>query len=358
MRRSEGARGKSLPSLLRFAARAGVSPHALLRAAGVDPALVGNPDAEIPHGPKLRLWDEAAHLTGDPDFGLHLAEWVCLSPEEHFAVLTFAVQSCATLGEHYKRMERYVRLIHEGTFLTLEVEQDDARLSHGVIDGVLPPRQPVECMLALAVLQGRRAVGDDFSPREVRFAHTSPTRVSEQERLFRAPVRYAWPRNELVLARADLERPQRHAEPRLLDVLDGQIQALLSWQSETRSLPGRVTRYMADQLPDGEPTLSSVAAKLKMSSRSLQRRLQDEGTTFARLLADLRRDLASRYLSNAGTTIAEVAFLLGFTEISAFHRAFKRWTGTTPAEYKRIAGTFPRPHPSACVNELADGSEH
>jgi AraC-like DNA-binding protein len=309
----------------------------LLEAAGIDPDRVGDPNVDIPAEPRRRLWGEAVRLTGDPDFGLHMAEWVGSCPEEHFDVLAYAVRSCATLGDHYNRMGRYVRLINEGTFLSLDVEEDVARLGHGMLDGTLPPGQPVECMLALAVLQGRRAVGDDFSPREVNFAHASPAGTSEQERLFRAPVRYACPRNELLLDRAHLERPQRHAELRLLAVLDRQLEALMSKLPADRSFPGRVKCYMAEHFLDGEPTLRSVAARLKMSSRSVQRRLKDEGTSFAELLANVRRDLALRHLQNPGMTINEVAFLLGFAEVSAFHRAFKRWTGSTPAEYQRTS---------------------
>lgn len=331
----EFQRAKSIPRLIAFAVHRGVRPDELLLAAGIDLARLGNPEAEVPHNAKLRLWDEAARLSGDPDFGLHLGEWVCQCPEEHFDVLAFAVRSCATLGDHYRRMERYVRLIHEGTFLTLEIEPDVVRLVHGLIDDTSAPRQPVECMLTMAVLQGRRAIGDDFSPREVRFAHAAPAGMSEQERLFRAPVRYGCPRNELLLDPADLEQPQRQAETRLQAVLERQLEELLSKLPADRSFPSRVKGHIAEQLLDGEPTVQAIAAKLHMSPRTLQRRLNDEGTAFAKLLADLRRDMALRYLQDPGRTINEVAFLLGFLEIPAFYRAFKRWTGKTPAEYQR-----------------------
>ena len=92
---------------------------------------------------------------------------------------------------------------------------------------------------------------------------------------------------------------------------------------------------MIDELPEREPGMAAVAGKLHMSPRSLQRRLHSEGTSFAELLSELRRDLALRYLRDQRIAIAEVGFLLGFLDVSAFHRAFKRWTGSTPAEYQR-----------------------
>lgn len=335
MSMSELRRSRGIPSMIAFAVQRGVRPDELLHAAGVDLTRISDPQTDIPRPVKVRLWDEAARLSGDPDFGLHLGEWVCQCPEEHFDVLSFALRSCATLGEHYRRMERYVRLIHEGTFLTLELEHGEARLVHGLIDDNQSPRHPIECMLVMAVLQGRRAIGDDFCPREVHFAHAEPSELSEQERIFRAPVRYACKRNELVLHSADLDQPQRQAETRLQAVLERQLEDLLSQLPSDRSLPGRVKCHIAENLLDGEPAVSLIAAKLHMSPRTLQRRLNDDGTTFAKLLADLRHELALRHLRDPGRTINEVAFLLGFLEVSAFHRAFKRWTGKTPAEYQR-----------------------
>jgi AraC-like DNA-binding protein len=329
---------KVIQAIVGFAASAGVSPLELLGAARLDPTLLAGPDTDLLHSQELYLWDQAVRLTGDQDFGLHLAEWVAGSPEEHFDVLAFAERSCATLGEHYRLIGRYLRLVHEGIYLRLEEEPDRVRLVHGHYrEPVASPRQPVEGMLALTLLQGRRAIGEEFAPQAVCFAHARPERVSEQERIFRSPVHYGCPRNELVLDRGLLERPQRHAEPRLLAMLDRQLDGLLSKLPESRSFQGEVRRCMMDELPEREPGMAAIAAKLHMSPRSLQRRLQSEGTSFAEVLFELRRDLALRYLRDQRIAIGEVGFLLGFLDVSAFHRAFKRWTGFTPAEYQRSA---------------------
>lgn len=202
-------------------------------------------------------------------------------------------------------------------------------------------------MLALAVLYGRLGVGDELAPRAVHFSHPAPARVSEQERVFRAPVRYGRPRNELVLDRALLDRPQRHAEQRLLALLDRQLGALLSGLPESRRFKDRVARCMLDELPEREPSVATVAAKLHMSTRSLQRRLQGEGTSFAEVLSDLRRDRALHYLQDPRLSIGEVAFLLGFLDVTAFHRAFRRWTGSTPAEHRRAAASRRSSRPDA-----------
>ena len=310
----------------------------LLAAAKLNPMLFAGSDTDLLHSHELRLWDEAARLTGDRDFGLHLAEWIALCTEELFDVLAFAVRSCATLGDHYRLAGRYLRLVHQGIYLRLEEEQDVARLVHGHYDEPsTPPRHPVEGMLALALLQGRRAIGEEFAPQAVCFTHARPEQVNEQERIFRAPVHYGCPRNELVLDRALLVRPQLHAEPRLLAMLDRQLTGLLSELPENRSFQDVVRRCMMDELPEREPAVAAIATKLHMSPRTLQRRLQSEDTSFATVLSELRRNLALRYLRDDRIAIGEVGFLLGFLDVAAFQRAFKRWTGSTPAQYRRSA---------------------
>lgn len=333
---------KTILIIVGFAASAGVSPPELLHAAGLDPALLADPDAYLPGSQEMRLWDEAVRLTGDQDFGLHLAEWAARAPENHFDVLAFAVRSCATLGEHYALAGRYIRLVHEGVYLSLEEEGDVARLVHGHSPEQIGPRHPVEGMLALTLLLGRREVGEELAPQRVCFAHARPDRVSEQERVFGAPVHYGCPRNEMVLDRALLERPQLHAELRLLAILDRQLGGLLSGLPESHGYRDVVKRCMLDELPEREPVVATIAARLHMSARSLQRRLQSEGTSFAEVLSDLRRDMALRYLQDQRISIGEVAFLLGFLDVTAFHRAFKRWTGSTPAEYRRSARSGPQ----------------
>ena len=328
-----------LQVLLRFAVNVGVRLDELIMAADVPASLVSNPDAHVTHALEQRLWTEAARLSADDAFGLHLAEWTC--PEEHFDVLAFALRSCPTLGEHYRRMVRYVRLIHEDAYSSLEVEPGEARLAHGVIGDAIGWRHPVESMLAMAVLYGRRSVGDDFSPREVRFVHSAPPRTSEHERVFRAPVHYGCARNELVLDPADLDRPQKQAELRLRTVLERQLDDLMSRLSTHRSFATQVQQAILGELERGEPGVATISSKMHMTARTLQRRLEDEGTNFAKLVGDSRYQMARQYLQDSKRTITEVAFLLGFTEISSFHRAFKRWSGKTPAEFQRDADRSP-----------------
>jgi AraC-like DNA-binding protein len=327
---------KAIVSLVGFATTAGIQPPELLRAAKLDASLFAGPDTHLLHSQEQRLWAEAARLTGDPDFGLHLAEWLAPRSSEIFDVLSFALRSCATLGDHYRLACRAVRLIHSDISLSVEEGLEVATLVHGhPRESSEPPRHSVEGFLSLALLSGREAIGEDFAPRSVHFRHARPARVSEHERIFRSPVHFGCPRNELVLDRAILARAQRNPEPRLLAMLNRQLDELLAKQPESHRFLDTVRQSMMDEMPSRAPSISAVAAKQHMSPRTLQRRLHVEGVSFATLLSDLRRDLALRYLRDQRIAIGEVGFLLGFQDVTAFYRAFKQWTGTTPANYRR-----------------------
>lgn len=336
---------KAVLAILGFAGMAGVPPDAVLSGVGLAPSLFSQPDPHLTHAEELRVWSEAARLTGDQDFGLHLAEWLAPRAGEVFDVLFFALRSCATLGDHYRRACRYGRLVHGAIQLSLEQDSKVARLVHRHRrEPAEPTRHPVEGFLTLALLAGRQAIGE-LAPRAVCFRHARPARISEHERIFQAPAHFGCPRDELVLDVALLDRPQRQAEPRLLSLLNRQLDGMLAAQPEDDRFVDRLQRSMMDELPDREPTIVTIAVKRHMSPRTLQRRLKSEGTTFAAVLSELRRDLALRYLQDPRIAIGEVGFLLGYRDVTAFHRAFKRWTGSTPASYQR-SGEARRVQPS------------
>ena len=335
MTRSEERGPDGLASIGLFLQQQGICPQDFQRALGISPEKE-RPGSVLPADrAKPDIFDVAARLSENAHLGLHFAEWVCAQPEAHFDVLAFAVRSCATLGEHYRMVERYACLIHETTAYSLIVDEQEARFVYGRRDGAALPRQNAECMLAVAILQARRSVDVEIDPIEVRFAHTSSTHTSECERIFRAPIRYNSPRNEIVLHPSHLDLAQRHHEPRLRALLERQLDAMLDRLPQNDSFEARVKREMAKNLAHGQTTTRCVATRMKMSERSLQRRLAEENTTLRRILTDLRDEMAKEYLQDPRRTIQEVAFLLGFGETSAFHRAFKRKTGMTPAEYQR-----------------------
>jgi AraC-like DNA-binding protein len=165
--------------------------------------------------------------------------------------------------------------------------------------------------------------------------HPAPADSTDHARFFRAQVHFAVGQNALVLSPRLLETPCARADPALVAVLDRYAADRLEQMPRSNSVADRVRTVLVDELRGGEPSASRLAARLKMSVRSLNRLLAAEDTSYHELLDGLRRDFAERHLAGDQMSISEVGFLLGFSELSSFHRAFKRWTGRTPAQFRQ-----------------------
>ena len=131
------------------------------------------------------------------------------------------------------------------------------------------------------------------------------------------------------------EVPQLAADPAMSSIMERHLSRLLRDLPPDETFAARVRHVLIEELRRGEPTLDRLAARLRMSERTMQRRLSQQGTSLQALLDEVRHDLSLRHLGESRESIAEIAFLLGFSEVSAFHRAFKRWTGSTPGAYRQ-----------------------
>jgi len=302
---------------------------------GVERAALDDVDARLPASVDVALWAEAPRLSGDDCFGLHAAERVRPGA---FDVLGYTLRLSPTVGGAFQRLVRYHRLLHDQSEMRLRVHGREARLSFQLFpEGT--PRQQAEFSLAVFLLFVRQATGEDVIPRVAEFSHVEPADVSEHRRIFRAPLRFRRPRPVLVLPRPALDLPLLQADLGLLALLEKQVGALMMRLPPGEGLLDRVRRVVAEQLCGGDPTVERVAREMGTSPRTLHRRMQEAGTSFRMVVDGLRQDLARRYLGDQHLAIAEAAYLLGFSEASAFHRSFKRWTGQTPSEYRRtLAG--------------------
>ena len=320
--------------IVHAAAGRGVGAATLCAATGFDPRLAEDPDARIPLVVETALWDAAARLADDPAIGLHAAE--SLRPGV-FDVLDYVVRTAPTLRVSLERLARYNRLLHDSAVFTVSDRGPVTRVEHA--PGTAQSRHAAEFTLASLVVIGGQIAGTGLDVRGVELRHAPvPEALPELARVFgRAPL-FGRPVNALDLDAAQLARPSPAADPVLSRVVLRHADALLAARpAPAASTADRVRHLLAQAMGEGEATLVAVAAKLRMSERSLQRRLADEGSKFDALLDETRRDLALRYLADRKVAIAEVAYLLGYSEPSAFHRAFKRWTGLTPSEVRRAA---------------------
>ena len=197
------------------------------------------------------------------------------------------------------------------------------------------PRHTAEFIVAAWVRVGRLITSTDWAPLEVRFAHPPPPDPAEHVDFFQTTVHFSRGENALVLPAALLDTPCARAEPALVAVLDQYAADRLERAPGTNNFANRVRMVIADELQGGEPTTTRVAARLRMSVRTLNRLLANEGTSHRQMLETLRQELATRHLASDLMSTSEIAFLLGFSELASFHRAFKRWTGVTPATFRK-----------------------
>jgi AraC-like DNA-binding protein len=184
------------------------------------------------------------------------------------------------------------------------------------------------------VVNGRQLVGHEFEVLEIRFRHAAPAEAERLCETLAAPVRFEAEDNALVLPEAVMALPLPSADPAMFAYFDREAARRVAEHGHpSATVLDELRRVIEATLPEGVPELASLAEQLGLSPRTLQRRLAEQGSSLRKLIDELRHELALRHLA-AGLSIAEVSFLLGFSEPSAFHRAFKRWTDRTPAQWR------------------------
>ena len=325
------ASGRAIHFALTVLRAKGWETACLMQRAGLAPTVVNDPEARLPHSSVRAFWREAVRETGDHAIGLHVAEQVRPAA---FDALGYVFRFSRTLGDGLGRLARYHRFVDDLLTLALDTTREQVRVRLEGVDHMT--RQTAEFLLATLTRAARTETGRrDLDPLAVEFAFPEPRDTTDHRRFFRAPLRFGRRWNSLVLRRGALDMPLRKAEAELREVLERRVRDVIArLPPAIDSVVKRVRFQIQEGLEHGHPTAATIGRRLGLSERSLHRRLRDEGTTLRRLLHALRRELAERYL-HEGVSIDETAFLLGYSEASAFQRAFRRWTGWTPAAYRR-----------------------
>jgi AraC-like DNA-binding protein len=316
-------------TILRALEARGIEAASIASRAGIEPASLG-PDARVPREALNRLWQLAVEATGDPAFGLETSRYTV---QTTFHALGYAVLASVTLKDAFERIIRYRRLVGDVLELQLVRSGDGYRFVIDVSAEPSVPFQAVDAIAAICARQARMLHGArPCDPSAVWLARPEPLDVAPYRRVFRAPVHFAAPMNALEWTRADVEDalPAGNAE---LARENDQVLVRYLARLESARVSSRVQQALLDALPDGAPSKAAIARALGMSPRNLQRHLADEGTSFKDLLDSARASLARSYLTEGRRSVTEIAFLLGFADTSAFSRAFKRWTGSSPRDF-------------------------
>ena len=309
----------------------GVDCVALFAELGMDYAALNDPDARYPQDGMTRLWQRAVALSGNPAIGLNMAQVV---RPASFHVVGYALMSSRNLRDGFTRLVRYQRIIGEGADLNFLAQPDGYALTLAIHGDRLPPaRQSAEASMAYCLAFSRWMTGKLIRPREVRLQGPAPADLAPYQQVFQAPLKFNAEHYGLIFERADLEAPLPSANEALAQLHDRFAGEYLARFCSNR-VTHQVRQVLCRLLPQGEPRRELVAQALHLSQRTLQRRLQEEGTSYQQLLDDTRRELAEQYLGQVDLTLLEVAYLLGFADPSNFFRAFRRWFGETPSEYR------------------------
>ena len=314
-------------------AAAGADAEKVFRRAGLDLEEIKDPTRWVHQEQYRRVLDLASEATGDDCFGLHVGAGFDL---RNYGILGYAALNSETLGAAATSLVRYFGVMRQGARFTLKVEAETASIRFQVVKGSPEvPRHEAELALARLCKGIRDIVGPRWAPRRVHFAHHRQSGLAEHECFFGIEPRFGMEANRLVLDRADLQRCNPAADQRLYQILENRLQALLPEQDQD-DLIFKVREEVAEALAEGA-ALNAVAKRLGLGARTLQRRLRECGLAYNDIVEQMRQQEAYRHLRHEELQISEIAFRLGYSEVSAFDRAFRRWSGTSPLAFRQAA---------------------
>jgi AraC-like DNA-binding protein len=325
-------------ALVESCRRLGLDGDALLAAAGIPRDALEDPDARLESERADALWRAAYEASGDPLLALRASE---ATPFGSYRVIDYLGVTGPTLGEGLRRVAAFFPIVDpRGVLRVVDEPRGVALVFTAAAGGELPP--PAE-EYTLGVLWSRARHAAVQSPRlaEVRFSFPRPADVREHARIFGIEPRFGASAAALVFERATWNAAARMSDPALFALLDRHARSLAEGGTEPDDLAARTRIAIAAELPGREPKITGAARRLGTSARTLQRRLAAAGTTFARIVDDVRRERAEAFLRAGDVSVAEVSWLVGFSEQSAFTRAFRRWTGMSPTELRRAAARPP-----------------
>lgn len=315
------------------AAGSAVDGPMLLRSAGLDPHGPWDPAVMIADTVYYDVLERIAETTDATALPIKVgASMRC----DDYGALGLAWKAAPTLLGSFQRVARYARLWTS----VVEYELHDSEGGAVFVLNRSGPRRlglrlSNEATLASAVSLSRQVSPEPFAPLEATFRHSAPRAVDRHVAFFGCPVRFDATQDALLISRDALARPNKLGDEGITRFLLSHLDAELSGLPQDATLATDAKEAIARSLSDGLPVVADVARSLGMSARSFHRRLAEQGLNFQTLAETTRRELAEGLLQDDRHSIAEIAFLTGFSEQSSFTRAFKRWVGRTPASYRK-----------------------
>ncbi|MGI9324083.1 MAG: AraC family transcriptional regulator [Pseudomonadales bacterium] len=310
-----------------------ISPDAVFETAGLDPNRIDQPHARYPFQAVCDAWLYMAAASNNPHIGLEAGEHY--RPSDFHAIgVTFL--SSIDLIEALERLDRYETVLNSKIDFVIRQTADDITLTCYGPETTPELQQMLEDLrMSVIVALARDGVGSAISPKVIEFSYAEPRDLFRHRRTLSCPLVFSAPESRITYAKSDATRPFTAKNRDLARANDLILDDMLK-RLESHDLISKVKRVVVEQLPSGTPSQEEVARLLATSSRTLQRRLAEQGTSYRNLLTAVRQELSRAYLADRAIPLTEVSYMLGFSDTSAFSRAFKRWTGQTPASFRDL----------------------
>jgi AraC-like DNA-binding protein len=308
-----------------------VDVDTFLQSIGVDPAIVESPDNRIPVETYLFIQDSAAEFTHDVNFGLHMGEY---AEAGSWSILGYLMMNCRNLGEAMEKAGRYSRIIGNLIESTPELHFNKLKMVFNT-----PPHAPkmsrhcFESTFSSLLRMTRSLTGVHLCPWEVTFIYPKPDSLGEYTRVFGCPVYFGQRENSMTVNLAVGKTPILMANDELKAYFEKYARDFIATLDHQKECTNAVTHIILSHMDDETLTINKVAREMSISVRGLQKRLSAEGVLFSDLLQEIREKLAKQYLKE-DYTVEQITYMLGFSEPSVFRKAFKKWSGVTPGEFR------------------------
>ena len=269
-----------------------------------------------------------------PALGLEIAKYI---QPKHLGILAYIALSCNDLEEALTHYHNFHRLIFDGSPLKVEIDNQYISIRWDSMPINLTTQITDEIAIAIMIEFFKHFMSfDKIVLQEVHFQHSAPKDVFSYEQYFHCKVRFSQPKTQLLIPQQELKKPLKQGDHTLQKILMQQAQVLLEKLPSTTQIDERLQQAILEGLQQNEHQIEHIAEKMNVSVRQLQRYLQQQNTTFQQRMQNIRFVLAQQYLKEQHLTLQEIALLLGYSEQSAFQRAFKQWSNLTPLEWKKI----------------------
>ncbi len=313
----------------------GINVAKMLESQGINPLIAVDPGCFVSKKEMDSLFSHVFRIVDDPVFWIRKSKMI---QPQSAGIVGYTAMSCDTLKEAYYRIARY-KEICSGSRMFFEERDTETSIFYDIEEGsCFYSKYLIEIGIVSLICIGRWLCNKDFSPLRVNFKFSEPSYLSEYSTIFSSPIFFQQSYNEVVFKNDILDLKVVTANKKLFQTFTEHADRILEKLNTNASTTDSVKKTVRDLFKGEMPSIDKVARKMGLSRRTLQRRLKEEKTTFNTILENERKSLAIAYVGKSQLNIGEIAYLIGFLDLSSFYRAFKRWTGSAPQSYRMEYG--------------------